>query len=276
MNKVIVQHLFNILPIDDLFNLRAVSKQCKKLVKNIIKKNTYLSFRLRCAKTFILIREFGKNDKSLNEITRDAKHLYMSTKSYQILSNYTHFIDYCFKEYNNVLTLENHKFNDFFPQFDLIELNVYIERDTDKTWFMYLGDVSNDSDLLKFLNKQSGVVNMNLNVGCGEDDEDDEDDEPKYIELKFSKKFLKSSIKGLDNEYYYCTLFWWFRKFEKMPKNGTRFVYLILTDDNQEILDKIHCRVRKNYLWENKEKSIHRSEWKEYDFDKIPLFIKDV
>lgn len=262
-SKLIVQNLFHFLNQDEFLALRTISKSMKKFIKTIIRKNTHLHFRMRFAKNFTLLKK-STDQQELTKMKNDAKRFSQNTTSFVNLKN-DHYVNYCFSEIENVLTFENHDYAELFPNYSLIELDVELRKNEDKEWIFDLTDTSNNSDLLEFLHDDERGGAHNICV-----DRYDVYDESFIV--KFKKQFLEKDVSG-DN-WMYCKLFWWYKRFEEMPQNRTKFIYLEFLDDtNQEIDEKVKCKISKNYLWKNGEKYIHRSEWSEYGFDDIPLFI---
>lgn len=267
-HKFIIQNLFCLLTQKDFFNLRCVSKKLKQLTKAIIQKNPYLMFRLSCAKTFALLGNCTNAD-DYRKIKNDVKRLDNDVKSELFFR--TDYVKHCFnKKSESVLTFENHNFGKSFPNWSLIELDAILSKENDRL-ILDLNEETNDTKLLGYLHdpERGGVLNMSV----------DEEREDWTFVIDANHKHLEIHVNRKD--YIWCTLFWWYQRFEEMPPNGTKFKYLKLEDGNQEMLAIKLAKISKDFLWKwvkiDKKyvKFIHRSEWDDHKFKDMPLFITD-
>jgi hypothetical protein len=142
----------------------------------------------------------------------------------------------------------------------------------DDNWIFDLNEGTNDTKLMRYLFSDDRGGSLCMGV--------DEEREDWTFVIDANRKYMDVDVKG--KEYVWCTLFWWYQRFEEMPPNGTKFEYLKFEDDDKQDIAKIKlAKITKDYLWKwvkiDKKyvKFIHRSEWVNYKFKDMPLFITD-
>lgn len=259
--------IIKLLALTELFKMRQISKSIKKVADKYIKKYPSLHFKLRCAKNSTLFHE-NTTLAVVKSMGRDAKRIFSEVASMEHINCDNcqfSWVVYNFNEYDHILNFEKHMFNMHFPKFGFIKLKASITITEEGTRMLDLTNASNNSNLLNFLHSHPKTTNMSINNNY-----DDYN-----FQLEYCKRFL--DIRSWDDfgDKLNCTLFWWYRKFTKMPKNLTKLRYLKIDNKRLEIIEIINCHIENDFFYEGDVIKFNRNQWSENGFNEIPLFIDE-
>lgn len=277
MNKVLnllIKKYSSLFDDNDLFRLRLVSKIIKKFANKSLKNHPESQVKLRCAKNSILIESYANFPIIPKQISNLAQRTYSQVKSLKFINKHKYNYDQLFSSYDHILTIENHKFNLFYSDFNVIKLRTDITKVSDwEHGIEYICTFATQLELFLYGHHRVNIISL--------DDGKQTFNKTFICEfyVKFQKKFLSRCGRNkLTDNKFECVLFWWYRKFHQMPPNGTRLRYLKLNNTQDYILSIVRCLVENDCLIrydEKRQKLTDRNNWVNDQFNDIPLFIDD-